>query len=118
MVLASFPCNAFIAGRVVSAVKRTIAVNMEDANKKTKTMVWDEGVKFKTFVDSINPIGSFAATGTFLPPALNPGLVVEGVGAIGLPLHPLIAKGLKDKADKALFGRGPETLYDDSVPVG
>jgi 2OG-Fe(II) oxygenase superfamily len=111
-VFASFPCSAFVARRVVNAVKRTIAVNMDV--KKTKRG-WDEGVKLKTLVDSINPIGSFAATGTFLPPALNPGLAFEGFGAIGLPLHPLIAKALKDKADKAPFGRGPETLYDDAI---
>lgn len=74
-----------------------------------------DGTNLKKLLDEVNPVGSFVTTGTFTPSSLSPKIVVDDVGTIGLPLHPLVACALKEKAEKAPFGRGPATLVDESV---
>ena len=75
-----------------------------------------DGTSLKQVLDTINPAGSFATEGTFSPSALNPQIDIEGIGTVGLPLHLLFANHIKDiVAKKAPFGRGPETLVDESV---
>lgn len=69
----------------------------------------------KKLLDGVNPAGSFATSGTFTPTVLSPKISVEGVGTIGLPLHPCMAEVLKEQAEKAPFGRGPATLVDESI---
>ena len=70
----------------------------------------------KKLLDVIDPAGSFATSGTFALPGLSAKIEIASVGTIGLPLHPVMAKYVKDTvAEKAPFGRGPETLLDDSV---
>lgn len=57
--------------------------------------------------------GGFHAAGTFdIHP---PRLVVEGVGAIALPLLPVQAEALIAVAEAAPYGRGTETLHDPAV---
>ena len=70
----------------------------------------------KKLLDVIDPAGSFATSGTFALPGLSAKIEIASVGTIGLPLHPVLAKYMKDTvAEKAPFGRGPETLLDESV---
>lgn len=45
----------------------------------------------------------------------DPGLNVEGVGCIGLPVNPLLVKAMIKKSKPAPFGRGEQTLRDKSV---
>ena len=67
-------------------------------------------------LDVIDPAGSFATSGNFAFPGLNTKIEIARVGTIALPLHPVLAKYMKDTvAEKAPFGRGPETLLDESV---
>ena len=47
--------------------------------------------------------------------AVHPGLVVEGVGVVALPLQPEQAKVLQSCCQAAPFGRGQETLWDPAV---
>lgn len=69
----------------------------------------------KKLLDTVNPAGSFGTCGTFSPALLSPKIVIDGLGTVGLPLHPLIAFGIKEKAEKAPYGRGPATIVDESV---
>ena len=70
----------------------------------------------KQLLDVIDPAGSFATSGTFALPGLTSKIEIASVGTIALPLHPVMAKYVKDTvAEKAPFGRGPETLLDESV---
>ncbi len=57
--------------------------------------------------------GTFCTSGR-LPPAL-PGLHVEGVGAVALPLVRSQALALKKQAKRAPYGKGTETLVDTKV---
>ena len=58
--------------------------------------------------------GSFAAFGS-LSSAANPGLYVECLGPIGLPLTASDARRLVAIRHQAPFGRGSETIVDTSV---
>ena len=72
--------------------------------------------ELKKLLDVIDPTGSFATCGTFAFPGPSAKIEIASVGTIGLPLHPVMAKYVKDTvAEKAPFGRGPETLLDESV---
>ena len=55
----------------------------------------------------------FCASGNV--PAVKPGLMVEGVGAITLPLMPKQAKELIAVGRVAPFGKGTKTLTDTKV---
>ena len=57
--------------------------------------------------------GDFYATGT--AEVFAPGLAVEGVGVIALPLLPAQAAELVALAERAPYGRGEETLLDTDV---
>ncbi|KAL8998798.1 MAG: hypothetical protein Q9169_002248 [Polycauliona sp. 2 TL-2023] len=58
--------------------------------------------------------GHFATSGV-LPNASNPGLFVQGVGKIGLPLSDRDAEALTTAAHRAPFGTGTETFVDPAV---
>lgn len=62
----------------------------------------------------VETTGAFA-TGGKLEGCPMPGLVVDGVGAIALPLHPDQAKSLTEHSVQAPFGRGAETVVDTAV---
>jgi hypothetical protein len=57
--------------------------------------------------------GDFYARGTtqLLPPSLS----VDGVGPISLPLLPVQARQLVAVAERAPYGRGPDTIIDTAV---
>lgn len=57
--------------------------------------------------------GDFYTSGT--TKLLPPSLVVEGVGQIALPLLPVQARELVATAERAPYGRGPDTIVDTSV---
>ena len=57
--------------------------------------------------------GSFAASGPLAD--INPGLYVEGLGKIGLPLSERDAKALALVCNRAPFGKGSETFVDTAV---
>ncbi len=48
-------------------------------------------------------------------PFVFPGLEIEGLGELSYPINELQAKALIQKAEKAPFGKGSETVFDDSV---
>jgi hypothetical protein len=57
--------------------------------------------------------GDFYATGRSA--VLLPRLEIDGVGQVALPLLPVQAQQLIQVADRAPYGRGPETIVDTSV---
>jgi hypothetical protein len=62
----------------------------------------------------VETTGAFA-TGGKLEGCPLPGLVVEGVSAIALPLQPDQAKSLAEHSIQAPFGRGADTVVDTAV---
>ena len=64
-------------------------------------------------LQAIKGSGAFAAAGAF--DMVPPGLVVEGLGEIGLPVTPLQAQALIAAAGRAPFGKGSRTLTDTTV---
>lgn len=61
----------------------------------------------------IKQSGEFSASGT-IDTAL-PGLYIEGVGDISLPLPPAQAEAIITHCEQAPYGRGEETIVDTSV---
>src|ERR1700739_4725601 len=57
--------------------------------------------------------GTFCVSGAV--PAVLPGLVVDGVGPIALPLTAAQAKELRAQCAQAPYGKGQETLVDTDV---
>ena len=64
-------------------------------------------------LDKIDRPGSFCASGS--EPAILPGLEVDGIGPIGLPLTTKQAKELARLGTQAPYGKGEKTLVDRSV---
>jgi len=62
---------------------------------------------------SLGESASFCAEGSLNP--VLPGLEVEGLGEIGVPVSAADAKRLISKAAQAPFGRGEETVVDTGV---
>lgn len=61
-----------------------------------------------------NTTGDFACSG-FLPDLCLPGLVIESVGHISLPVQDEQAQKIFELAKKAPFGLGDQTLIDEAV---
>lgn len=59
-------------------------------------------------------LGSFATSGS-IPHAVNPGINVDDLGGIGLPLSRRDALELSKVAHQAPFGKRTETIVDESV---
>ncbi len=59
-------------------------------------------------------LGSFATSGS-IPHAVNPGISINDLGSIGLPLSRRDALELSKVAHKAPFGKKTETLVDETV---
>lgn len=57
--------------------------------------------------------GSFAVCG--VAPSVLPGLTVDGIGMLALPLQAAQAVSLAAAAERAPFGRKEATVYDDDV---
>lgn len=64
-------------------------------------------------LDSLDTAAQFCTAGS-LPPVL-PGLQVQGVGEIGVPVQPAQAQQLMQQAVLAPYGRGEETIVDPAV---
>ena len=69
--------------------------------------------KFAALLSTVRTPGDFCSAGVRAMPL--PGLVVEGVGPIALPLLQVQADQLIAIAERAPFGRGEETLVDTEV---
>src|SRR5262249_16940521 len=63
-------------------------------------------------LDQIDRPGSFCASGSV--PAILPGLEVDGLGPVGLPLTARQAEELKQQCEQAPYGTGEQTLVDTS----
>src|SRR3954451_13496781 len=64
-------------------------------------------------LSKIDRPGSFCVSGS--APAILPGLEVEGLGSVGLPLNAQQAKELKKHCHQAPYGKGEETVVDTNV---
>ena len=64
-------------------------------------------------LSTITGPGDFVTSGSV--ELLAPSISVDGVGRIALPLLPVQAEALVGVAERAPYGRGPETLTDTSV---
>lgn len=64
-------------------------------------------------MDQVQTSGAFSVGGTL--PSILPGLHVNGVGPIGLPLTDHQAKALIHVSARAPYGRGEETIVDPAV---
>src|SRR5712671_2761582 len=69
--------------------------------------------KLSKALSQIDRPGTFCVSGS--APAVLPGLEVEGLGPIGLPLTAEQANELKKRCEQAPYGKGDETLVDTSV---
>ncbi len=67
----------------------------------------------KRALSRIDRPGTFCVAGRV--PAILPGLEVDGLGPIGLPLTPRAAKELIKHCHQAPYGKGEETLVDTKV---
>ena len=70
-------------------------------------------IEFAKALSTVNRPGAFFVAGT--EQILAPGLTVEGVGPIALPLLPAQAERLIATAERAPYGRGEDTVTDISV---
>lgn len=68
---------------------------------------------FAALLSAVQRPGDFVTTGTAA--LMTPLIEVDGVGPIALPLLPIQAEQLSAAAERAPYGRGPQTLYDESV---
>jgi len=69
--------------------------------------------QFVEIVQSIERPGDFYMSGTAEIPL--PGLEIDGVGPVALPLLPAQARQLMDVAEQAPYGKGDQTLVDLAV---
>jgi hypothetical protein len=69
--------------------------------------------QFVEMVQSIERPGDFYMSGTAEIPL--PGLEIDGVGPVALPLLPAQARQLMDVAEQAPYGKGDQTLVDLAV---
>ncbi|KNG87017.1 hypothetical protein ANOM_004695 [Aspergillus nomiae NRRL 13137] len=65
-------------------------------------------------LDDIQPSGSFM-TSANIHTAINPGLYIPDVGNIGLPISAEHAKAIIQSCHLSPYGKGTETLVDESV---
>ena len=73
----------------------------------------DITTRLPEILQEVDRPGNFATGGVFR--FYSPGLVVEGIGPIALPLLPMQAEALIATAQPAPYGRGEETLVDRDV---
>lgn len=66
-----------------------------------------------TLLDKVKSSGTFSVSGTL--PSIPPGLTVEGIGHIGLPLTSEQAQALIKHSEQAPFGRREETIVDTDI---
>ncbi len=64
-------------------------------------------------LESLGESSQFCATGSLAP--VLPGLEVEGIGNVGVPVSEADARRIIQRASQAPFGRGEETIVDTNV---
>lgn len=62
---------------------------------------------------SLDEASQFCTSGSLA--SVLPGLEVQGVGEVGLPIGPAVARQLIQQAEPAPYGRGEETIVDLDV---
>ncbi len=80
------------------------------ASKKKPGPILDE---LSAALDQIDRPGTFCASGNV--PAILPGLEIQGLGPVGLPLTAKAARELIAHGEQAPYGKGTETLVDTRV---
>jgi hypothetical protein len=89
------------------SVSRSSSVASDDSEQSPKRQLLE-------FLESVNTSGSFATShNTSLFP--NPGLHIDGLGQVSLPLTQRDAEAIAEIGKQAPFGRGRETVVDTSV---
>lgn len=66
-----------------------------------------------TVLDSLGESSQFCSSGSLTP--VLPGLEVEGIGNVGVPVSAADARRLVEQASQAPYGRGEETIVDTNV---
>ncbi len=69
--------------------------------------------KLLQILESGGKSADFAVSGSFS--VVLPGLDVKGVGPVGLPVNPSVARELIEHADQAPYGQGEQTIVDTKV---
>jgi hypothetical protein len=91
----------------------------DDDNVSVQSELSQEGFHDGLYNDMLNALESIHSSGTFANAhklgEIFPGLVVEDVGSIDLPLQEAQAKQMIAKARQAPYGKGSETIVDTSV---
>jgi hypothetical protein len=114
--------RAFVQGglpRLPVHAKRAafrIPTNQMSTGTETDAPDDDWSSRLLTLLDTIEPLGTYA-TCNFITtmPFPYPIITVEGFGRISFPLIDSAVEPLKAVCVKAPFGRGTETLYDETV---
>lgn len=103
------PKLMLVEKRTKSASKSKPKANAEDEDG------WDPRVAIRESLDLLyeGSETSFAAQGSI--GEANPGLVIEDVGSIGVPISEHDAKRLISASRQAPFGKGRETFVDTTV---
>ena len=71
--------------------------------------------EIRNLLESIEEPGNFVVSGMCKPEMTMPGLFVDGIGLMGLPLSDAMAEQLSKRCEQAPFGRGADTLVDTTV---
>lgn len=66
-------------------------------------------------LQAVESPGTFAVSGSNNGKLLMPGLQVDGIGLVGLPLSEHLAKEMIKRCEQAPFGRGEKTVIDKTV---
>jgi len=68
-----------------------------------------------TDFSDVGPVGAFAVGGRLIDTLVLPGLEVDGLGSIGLPLTASQAAQLATQCEQAPYGKGENTIVDACV---
>src|SRR5687767_12808163 len=69
--------------------------------------------QLRKILESLDAASQFCTSGSLVP--VLPGLEVQGVGEVALPIGPSQARQLMQQAVPAPYGRGEETIVDATV---
>ena len=105
-LLRSEPISSLWLGEVVSMGKRKNVTGEKAVSESTLEQLSEA-------LGEIDRPGTFCVSGTV--PTVLPGLEVQGLGPIGLPLSGSQAKELQARCEQAPYGKGEKTLVDTSV---
>ena len=82
-------------------------------NESHESVHFDLRDRLRDLLESVKGSGDFCAGGPITLP--NPGLRIEGVGLIAMPLISVQAEQIKSTSSLAPYGKGPDTIVDTSV---